>query len=115
MRPTEHFRKKQILMVAGFVCSGLALYYFLRRVDGDQLRSALVSANLWVLSIGMLTKLAVLSLNAVRTQILLLPLRRYTFSECFFPWLSGFVMDNLFPFRLGELVRIDLLARAGRI
>jgi len=108
-------RKKRILMGIGFTCSGLALYYFLRRVDGELLLSALAAANLWILSIGVLTKLAVLSLSAIRTQILLLPLRRYTFSECFLPWLSGYVTDNLFPFRLGELVRIDLLARAGRL
>jgi len=108
-------RKKQILVGLGFACSGLALYYFLRRVDGRLLLSALAAANPWILSIGVLTKLAVLSLNAVRTQILLLPLRRYTFSECFLPWLSGYVTDNLFPFRLGELVRVDLLARAGRL
>lgn len=102
-------------MGVGFACSGVALFCFLRRVDGEALLSALGSANLSILSISVLTKVAVLSLNAVRTQILLLPLRRYGFFECFLPWLSGYVTDNLLPFRLGELVRIDLLARAGRI
>lgn len=102
-------------MAIGFACSGLALYLFLRRVDGQALLSSLGSANLWILSICILTKVLVLALNAIRTQILLLPLRRYGFFECFLPWLSGFVTDNLVPFRLGELVRIDLLSRAGRI
>jgi glycosyltransferase 2 family protein len=102
-------------MAVGFACSGIALFCFLRRVDGEALLSAIGSANLLILSISLLTKIAVLSLNAMRTQILLLPLRRYGFFECFLPWLSGYVTDNLLPFRLGELVRIDLLARAGRI
>lgn len=107
--------RRRILMAVGFALSGIALYYFLKRVDGRQLLSALASADLWILSICVITKGTVLSLNATRTQILLLPLRRYRFFECFVPWLSGFVTDNLFPFRLGELVRIDLLARAGGI
>jgi uncharacterized protein (TIRG00374 family) len=107
--------KQRVLVGLGFTLSGIALYYFLRRVDGQQLWAALGSANLWILSICVLTKGAVLSLNATRTRILLLPLRRYRFSECFLPWLSGYVTDNLLPFRLGEVVRIDLLARAGRI
>jgi len=115
MSAVEAGGKKRILMAIGFACSGVALYHFLRRVDGDLLLSSLAAANLWILSIGVVTKLAVLSLSAVRTQILLLPMRRYSFSECFLSWLSGFVTDNLLPFRLGELVRIDLLARAGRL
>ena len=107
--------RQRVFVGLGFVLSGIALYYFLRRVDGQQLLAALGSANLWILSLCVLTKGAVLSLNATRTRILLLPLRRYRFSESFLAWLSGYVTDNLLPFRLGELVRIDLLARAGRI
>ncbi len=106
-------QRKRILVGVGFMLSAMALYYFLRRVDGAELLAALVSANLWLLSVTFVTKGTVLALNATRTRILLLPLRRYRFSECFVPWLSGFVTDNLLPFRLGELVRIDLLARTG--
>jgi uncharacterized protein (TIRG00374 family) len=105
--------KQRVLVGLGFALSGIALYYFLRRVDGQQLLSALGSANLWILSVCVLTKGAILALNATRTRVLLLPLRRYRFSESFLAWLSGYVTDNLLPFRLGELVRIDLLARAG--
>jgi len=107
--------KKRALMGFGLMLSGVALYYFLRRVDAERLWLALASANLWILWIGVLTRGAVFLLNAERTRILLLPLRRYTFFECLLPWLSGYVADNLLPFRLGELVRIDLLARAGHL
>lgn len=107
--------RQRILIAVGFGLSGLALYYFLGRVDGQQLLTALTSANLWILLFCVLTKGLVLALNATRTRILLLPLRRYRFVECFVPWLSGFVTDNLFPLRIGELVRIDLLSRAGRL
>ena len=71
--------KQRVAMGLGFVLSGIALYYFLVRVDGQQLLSALGSANLWILSICVLTRGSVLALNAARTRILLLPLRRYRF------------------------------------
>lgn len=104
-----------LVMLTGFALSGVALYIFLRRVDGQELWTSFASANLWILSICLLTKGVVLALNATRTRILLLPIRRYSFVDTFVPWLTGYVTDNLLPFRLGELVRIDLLARAGRI
>lgn len=107
--------RQWLVMVAGFALSGVALYVFLRRLDAQELWSSLASANVWILSICLLTKGAVLSLNAIRTRVLLLPIRRYRFVDTFVPWLTGYVTDNLLPFRLGELVRIDLLARAGRI
>jgi uncharacterized protein (TIRG00374 family) len=115
MTPLRSVRKRQIIVAVGLLLSAIAVYYLLSRVDGERLLSALMSANPWILSVCVLTKGAVLSLSAARTRILLLPLRRYRFSECFVPWLSGYVTDNLLPFRLGELVRIDLLARTGRI
>jgi uncharacterized protein (TIRG00374 family) len=108
-------KRNKILAGLGFGLSGIALFYFLRRVNVSDLLAALASANLWLLSVSVITKGVVLATNATRTRILLLPLRRYSFSECFMPWLSGFVTDNLFPLRLGELVRLDLLARAGGI
>ena len=107
--------RQRLIVGLGLLLSGLALGFLLSRVNGAQLVSALKSANPWILSACLLTKGAVLALNAARTRILLLPLRRYKFVDCFIPWLSGYVTDNLLPFRLGELVRIDLLARAGRM
>jgi uncharacterized protein (TIRG00374 family) len=62
-----------------------------------------------------LTKGAAFSLGALRTKVFLEPLRRYRFTECFVAILGGYVTNNVFPFRLGELVRVDLLARVGEI
>jgi uncharacterized protein (TIRG00374 family) len=107
--------KERVIMSAGFALSAVLVYYFLRRLDLSQLGSTLVSVNLWILSICLLTKGAVLSLGALRSKVFLKPLRSYSFAECFTPWLGGYVTNNIFPLRLGELVRIDLLARAGGI
>ncbi|MBW1903787.1 MAG: flippase-like domain-containing protein [Deltaproteobacteria bacterium] len=107
--------KERVLVTAGFALSALLVFYFLRRIDLRQLGPTLASVNLWVLSCCVLTKAAVFSLGALRSKVLLRPIRRYRFSECFTPLLGGYVTDNIFPFRLGELVRIDLLARAGDI
>jgi hypothetical protein len=107
--------KERVVMSVGFALSAVLAFYFLRRVDLHQLGSTLASVNLWILSLCVLTKGAVFSLGAMRSRVFLKPLRNYSFAECFTPVLGGFVTDNVFPFRLGELVRIDLLARAGGI
>jgi uncharacterized protein (TIRG00374 family) len=107
--------KERVVMGAGLALSAVLAFYFLRRVDLHQLGSTLASVNLWILSLCVLTKGAVFSLGAMRSRVFLKPLRNYSFAECFTPVLGGFVTDNIFPFRLGELVRIDLLARAGGI
>lgn len=113
MRP--RLTKERVLMTAGFVLSAVLAVYFLRRIDLRELGPTLASVNLWILSCCLLTKAAVFSLGALRTKVFLRPLRRYRFTECFTAILGGYVTDNIFPFRLGELVRIDLLARAGEI
>jgi uncharacterized protein (TIRG00374 family) len=107
--------KERVVMSAGLALSALLAFYFLRRVDLSQLGSTLASVNLWILSLCLLTKGAVFSLGALRSKVFLRPLRNYHFAECFTAVLGGYVTDNIFPFRLGELVRIDLLARAGGI
>jgi uncharacterized protein (TIRG00374 family) len=113
MRP--RLTKERVLMTAGFVLSAVLAVYFLRRIDLGELGPTLASVNLWILSCCLLTKGAVFSLGALRSKVFLRPLRRYRFTECFTPILAGYVTNNIFPFRLGELVRIDLLARAGEI
>ncbi len=107
--------KERVLMTAGFVLSAVLAVYFLKRVDLRELGPTLTSVNLWILSFCLLTKGAVFSLGALRTKVFLWPLRSYRFTECFTAILGGYVTNNIFPFRLGELVRIDLLARAGEI
>jgi uncharacterized protein (TIRG00374 family) len=107
--------KERVIMGVGIALSAVLVFYFLRRVDLARLGSTLASVNLWVLSICVLTKGTVFSLGALRSKVLLRPLRNYSFAECFAPWLGGYVTNNIFPFRLGELVRIDLLARNGGI
>jgi hypothetical protein len=107
--------KERVVMSAGIAMSAVLAFYFLQRVDLSQLGSTLASVNLWILSLCLLTKGAVLSLGALRSKVFLKPLRNYRFAECFTAVLGGYVTDNIFPFRLGELVRIDLLARAGGI
>lgn len=102
-------------MSLGLVLSAILLFVFLRRVDLGELGRTLASVNLWILSLCVLTKGTVLSLNALRTKVLLRSLRPYRFGESLASWLGGFVTNNVLPFRLGELVRMELLTRTGQI
>ncbi|MGB3050000.1 MAG: lysylphosphatidylglycerol synthase transmembrane domain-containing protein [Polyangiales bacterium] len=107
--------KERFVMGVGLTLSAVLAFYFLRRVDLGQLGATLASVNLWILSFCLATRGAVFALSALRSKLFLKPLRRYRFYECFTAWLAGDVTNNIFPFRFGELVRIDLLARSGRI
>lgn len=107
--------KERFVMAIGLALSAVLAFYFLRRVDLSQLGTTLAAVNLWFLSICLLTRGAVLSLSALRSKVFLKPLHNYRFSDCFTAWLAGDVTNNIFPFRLGELVRIDLLARTGGV
>jgi len=111
----QRLTKERVLMSLGFVLSAVLLFYFLQRVDLSQLGATLVSVKLWILSFCVLTRGTVFSLNALRSKVFLKPLASCRFGECFIAWVAGDVANNLFPFRFGELVRIDLLARAGGI
>lgn len=111
----RRLKKERLVMGVGLTLSAVLAFYFLRRVDLGQLGATLASVNLWILSFCLVTKGAVFALGALRSKLFLKPLRRYRFSECFTAWLAGDVTNNIFPFRFGELVRIDLLARSGRI
>ena len=106
--------KQRVLVGLGFALSGIALYYFLRRVDGQQLldrsriRQPVDSVDLCVDQGSCLVSQRHANADPPPSASPVPVL------ESFLAWLSGYVTDNLLPFRLGELVRIDLLARAGR-
>lgn len=107
--------RERFVMGMGLTVSAVLAFYFLRRVDLAQLGATLASVNLWILSLCLVTRGAVFALSALRSKVFLKPLHRYRFSECFTAWLAGDVTNNILPFRLGELVRIDLFARTGGI
>jgi uncharacterized protein (TIRG00374 family) len=99
----------------GIPISILFLYLTLRRVELAEVWTAMKSVSLPVLSLALVTRGLAFPAMALRSKATLAPggsagLKVLTLSH-----LLGYTGNNIFPFRLGELLRIDYLARRANL
>ncbi len=89
-----------------------ALWYAFRGVDFAKLGQEMARANLWILVPGSVASyIAAIYVRALRWRYLLRALGHFETGTLFRAMAVGFMANNLFPFRMGELVRSWLLAR----
>jgi len=89
-----------------------ALWYAFRDVDFPQLGREMAHANLWWLIPGSVASyLGSIYVRALRWRYLLRALGDFSNPELFRAMAVGFMANNLFPFRVGELVRSWFLAQ----
>jgi glycosyltransferase 2 family protein len=88
----------------------LFLALALRGVSLAQLWSALRTADYLWLAPGIIITVILLVLKAWRWQLLFYPEYRLPFSSVFTALCAGYLASNVFPARLGEVVRMFLLA-----
>lgn len=104
-------RKIMVSLAAGIVFSAAALVVSFRNVPLDELLQTLSSLSpFWVLvSIG----LAYMSYLArtLRWLLILGPIRRIPFSHAYHPVMITFMMNSVFPGRIGELARPAVLLK----
>ena len=99
----------------GLAVSLLFIYFFFRKIDLQEVWGAFRSVNyLYTLPI-MLVNILSIWLRAVRWRILLRPVKKIGLPELFQATAIGFMANNLFPARIGELVRAFLLAEKEKI
>ena len=90
--------------------SAVCLWLALRAIDFEALWGALKAAQ-WVWLIpAVLGITAMMFIKAWRWQILFLPEHRVPFDSVFTAQSAGYLASNVFPGRVGELVRLVLLA-----
>jgi uncharacterized protein (TIRG00374 family) len=99
----------------GLALSVLFLYLFLRNVDLRELWQAFHSVNYLYTVPILLTNLFTIWLRAVRWRRLLAPVKKIALPELFKATAIGFMANNLFPARIGELVRAFVLAEKAGI
>jgi uncharacterized membrane protein YbhN (UPF0104 family) len=92
--------------------AGLLIWLMLRRVDFVKLKDAFLHVNLWWVAAGLSAELAAIVARAARYR------RLMGFAKCpgrFSTFLSGtvigYLITNIFPFRLGEVARPWLIAK----
>ena len=102
-------RRTSLRFVVATALSVIALWLASRNVQLDGLRSAVAGASLWWL---LPYPFICLALNVVRGEIWRQLLRRrVTTTEAFWAYSVGFLANNVLPFRIGEAVRVVVLAR----
>ncbi len=104
-----------ISLLLGIFLSALALYFAFRNVPLADLFSYLISINyIWVIPavlVGMFTFV----LRALRWQVLLAAVKKLNFWRVFHPMMTGFMLNSIFPWRLGEVARPIILKKKEKI
>jgi uncharacterized protein (TIRG00374 family) len=94
---------------AGFAVSLAALYFSFRKVPLAGLSGYLAGIH-WVWLVPtFLVLLFAFVLRVIRWRIILHPVARLSFWECFHPMMIGFMMNCILPARVGELARPAIL------
>jgi len=105
-RKSRAWLQRGLEVSISLVCLWLAL----RGIDFGELWAALAAAR-WIWVIPAILGITIMGLlKAWRWQILFLPEHRVPFGATFTAQSAGYLASNIFPGRVGELVRLILLA-----
>lgn len=100
-------------MLPGLLISLASLTVVFLIADPAHLGQALRAANLRLVALNALITLGWLVVRAVLWRVLLRG--QPTFRQTFFTINEGYLLNNILPFRLGELARVLLLSRKARL
>lgn len=95
--------------------SAALLYLFFRSVDGSAIVAALTDVSVLPLLPAMAIYLVGVWLRAMRWKRLMAPFAEVPTSRLFRVIVIGFAVNNLLPFRLGEVVRTFLLRHSNGV
>ncbi len=102
---------KGLRVIAGLLVSALFLYLALRGVDFRRVGEALRDANYWWLVPGVLAIVLSILLRVVRWRLLFHPRTGLRFASVFGALNVGYLVNDLLPMRLGEVVRAYLISQ----
>ncbi len=94
--------------------TGLLLYFFLKGVDPQKTRDAMLGASASWLSASLALGVLTFVLRAVRWTWILRPVSRVRFAPAFRATAAGFAANNL-PGKVGEVLRPALLSRSEKL
>ena len=92
-------------LALGLIVSAVFLYLALRGIDPGEFAAAFHSVNFWWVGAGVAATLLGHFVRAWRWQYMMLPIRRLPLAPLWSAVAISFMVNNLFPARLGEFVR----------
>jgi len=120
MRPSSRFvvfyapmnnKSLFISVILGVIVSGATLYYAFRNVPVNELISYLATVNYWWVMPATVIILASFCLRVYRWQLLLGKDSGIGFWHAFHPLMIGFMLNCVFPGRIGEIGRPLILKK----
>ncbi len=104
-------KMKRWLILFGLIISAVFLYLAFRQINYAELWEALRSTRLWWLVPGLLIYFCGMLVRTWRWQNLLNPIKKTTVKAIFPIILIGYMGNNVFPLRMGEVLRAVVLKR----
>lgn len=98
-------------LAVGVVVSVFFLYLTLRRVAWGDVAGALGGVSLPILGLALVTKGAAFLALGLRSRGTVAPGGTVAYKDLVLSHLLGYTGNNILPFRLGELLRVEYLAR----
>jgi uncharacterized protein (TIRG00374 family) len=95
----------------GLLISGVFLFLAVRRVDFREVGRAFEKADYWFLIPSICANFIGLWIRSLRWKVLLKPIRTIRMHDLFPTTVIGFMANNLFPARLGEIIRAIVIGR----
>ena len=99
----------------GVVVSAVFLWLAFRKVDFALVWQQLKSANLFYVFLGIFFYFITLLLRTWRWQLLLLPINKVPLKRLFPILSAGYMANNIFPARAGDVLRTVLLRRKDEV
>lgn len=111
MKINNHQLLKAILKILiGFLISGIAIYYLVSNIEQpDKIWNSILSADYLYIIIGLFLPIIAQILRALRWQYLMSPIKKVSIHSLFSSTNIGFMVNNLLPLRIGEIVRPTFL------
>jgi hypothetical protein len=106
---------KRGLIWLGFAISAVFLYLAFREINYRDLWQTLQRTQVWWLVPGLAIYFGGMLVRAWRWQYLLKPLKRTSIGDLFQTRIIGYMGNNIFPLRMGEVLRAVVLKRRNDV
>ena len=102
---------KKILSIS---VATLCLYFAFQQINLEEIHSALLTTNLFYIFLAFLITLITFVLRSLRWRILLDSPKELSFNQYMSTTHIGYFLNNILPFRAGDIFRAKLLSNHGK-
>ncbi len=102
-------------MIIGLLFSGIALYFTFINIPLGGLTGYIKTINYWWIFPSLLSALLSYVFRVVRWQLILKPVKETQFWQAFHPLVIGFMVNCVFPGRIGEIARPAIFYKREKV